>query len=43
MTTEPDKPKPNRRWLQYSLRTFFVLLTVFGVWLGVVVHRANEQ
>ncbi|MCH7727821.1 MAG: leucine-rich repeat domain-containing protein [Planctomycetes bacterium] len=43
MTTEPAKPKPRRRWLQYSLRTFFVLLTVFGVWLGVVVHRANAQ
>ncbi len=43
MTAEPTKPKPRRRWWQYSLRTFFVVLTVFGVWLGVVVHRANEQ
>ena len=43
MTTEPTKPKPRRRWWQYSLRTFFVLLTVFCVWLGWTVHRANEQ
>ena len=43
MTTEPEKPKPRRRWLQYSLRTFFVLLTVLCVWLGWTVHLANEQ
>ena len=43
MTSEPTNPKPRRRWLQYSLRTFFVLLTVACVWLGVVVHRAHEQ
>ena len=43
MTTEANKPNPRRRWLQYSLRAFFVLVTVFSVWLGVVVHRANEQ
>ena len=42
MTSEPTKPKP-RRWLQFSLRTFFVLVTVFCVWLGWTVHRANEQ
>ena len=23
-----------RRWFRFSLRTMFVLLTVFGVWLG---------
>ena len=43
MTTEPTKPKPRRRWLQYSLRTFFVLLTVFGVWLGWMTYEAREQ
>ena len=43
MTTEPTKPKPKRRWWQYSLRTFFVLLTVLCVWLGWMAHRANEQ
>ena len=33
MTTEPTEPKPRRRWFQFSLRTFFVLLTVACVWL----------
>ena len=32
-----------RRWFQYSLRSFLILLTVFAVWLGVVVNRAREQ
>ena len=46
MTTEPDNPRPRRRWLQFSLRTFFVLVTVFCVCigsLGVAVYRGNEQ
>jgi len=32
-----------RRWLQFSLRTFLVALTVFGVWLGFQVNRAHRQ
>ena len=32
-----------RRWLQFSLWGFFVLLTALAVWLGVIVHRAREQ
>lgn len=32
-----------RRWLQFSLRGFFVLLTALAVWLGVMVNRAREQ
>ena len=35
--------KPNRRWFQYSLRSFLVLVTALAVWLGVVVNRAREQ
>ncbi len=35
--------KPTRRYLTFSLRTFFVLLTAFAVWLGLVVKRAREQ
>lgn len=35
--------KLTRRWLQYSLRSFLVLLTALAVWLGVVVNRAREQ
>jgi hypothetical protein len=32
-----------RRWLQFSLRGLIALLTVFAIWLGVVVNRAREQ
>lgn len=33
----------NRRYLTFSLRTLFVLVTAFAVWLGVIVNRAREQ
>jgi hypothetical protein len=36
-------PTPRRRWLSYSLRTMFVLVTVLCVWLGVYVNRAERQ
>ena len=29
-----NEEKPRRRWFRYSLRTFFFVLTVFGVWLA---------
>jgi hypothetical protein len=32
-----------RRYLTFSLRTLFILLTALAVWLGVVVNRAREQ
>lgn len=32
-----------RRFLTFSLRTIFVLLTLFAVWLGFVVRRAHKQ
>jgi hypothetical protein len=35
--------KPARRWFQYSLRSFLVVVTALAVWLGVVVNRAREQ
>ncbi len=35
--------KPCRRWFQYSLRSFLILLTALAVWLGFVVNRAREQ
>ncbi|MEX2112114.1 MAG: hypothetical protein WD845_02960, partial [Pirellulales bacterium] len=41
-----DAPAPQlkrRRWLTFSLRTFFVLLTLFGVWLGFHVRAARRQ
>ena len=41
MATEP--PKRKRRWFRFSLKTFVVVLTVFCVWLGLLVHRVNKQ
>lgn len=35
--------KPRRRWFRYSLRTFFVLLTIFGVWLGVQLRIVQKR
>jgi len=32
-----------RRWLQFNLRAFFVLLTAMSVWLAWIVHQAREQ
>ncbi len=45
MTSEPTKPKPRRRFWQYSLRTFFVLVTVACglAWLGQKAYRAWDQ
>lgn len=34
---------PLRRYLTFSLRTLFILLTALAVWLGVAVNRAREQ
>jgi len=35
--------KPRRRWLSYSLRTLFVLVTLLCVWLGLYANRAERQ
>ena len=32
-----------RRWFRFSLRTMFVLLTVFGVWLSVQVKWVRNR
>ncbi|HUY89570.1 MAG TPA: hypothetical protein VMV10_12620 [Pirellulales bacterium] len=34
---------PARRRSQFSLKGFFVLLTVIAIWLGVTVNQAREQ
>src|SRR4051794_1559792 len=34
--------KPKRRWYQFSLRTFFVLVTIFCVGFGYWVHWSQE-
>jgi len=38
-----DKPKPRRRWLQFSLRTLLLGVTVFCVWMGITAKRARDQ
>lgn len=32
-----------RRWFRFSLRTFFVLLTLFGAWLGYQVNWIRQR
>lgn len=36
-------PMSHRRQLQFSLRTFFILLTAFAIWLGWKIERAKKQ
>ena len=38
-----SEQKPKRRLLQYSLRTFLLLVTVFSVWLAIQVNKAQKQ
>jgi hypothetical protein len=42
-TPAKDSLRSQRRWLRYSLRTLLMLVTVFGVWLGVKVNQARRQ
>src|SRR5262245_51555998 len=39
--TEPARRR--RGWFSYSLRTFFVVLTILGVWLGVQVKWIRDR
>src|SRR5438876_9938841 len=34
---------PRSRWFRFSLRTLFVVVTAFGVWLGWERHRVAER
>lgn len=34
---------PRRRWFAYSLRTLFVVVTVFGCWLGYELNWIRER
>jgi len=38
-----DQPKTKRRWLQFSLRTLFIVVTVFCVWMGITAKQARDQ
>ena len=34
---------PKRRWFRFSLRTMFVVVTIFGVWLGWQLKIVRER
>ena len=36
-------PHPRRRFFRYSLRTLFIVVTVFCVWMGIISKQAREQ
>ncbi len=35
--------RSRRRFFRYSLRTLFVVVTVFCVWMGITAKRARDQ
>jgi Leucine-rich repeat (LRR) protein len=42
-STNAAKPKRKRRWFQYSLRTFLLLITIFAIWFGWLTNNARNQ
>ena len=38
-----SQPRPDRRWLRFSLRTLLMLTALLAVCLGVQVDRAHKQ
>jgi Leucine-rich repeat (LRR) protein len=42
-TLEQPTPRPKRRWLTFSLRGAFLILTIFCIWLAIVSARARNQ
>jgi hypothetical protein len=34
---------PKRRWFQFSLRTLFVVVTVFAIWLGWQLKTVRDR
>ena len=36
-------PAPKRRWFRYSLRTLFVVVTLFGCWLGYELNWLRQR
>src|SRR5689334_5918088 len=39
----PTAPRPRRRLFRFSLRTFFIALTILCCWLGWKVNAARKQ
>jgi Leucine-rich repeat (LRR) protein len=42
-TLEQPTPSPKRRWLTFSLRGAFLILTIFCIWLAIRSTRARNQ
>ena len=42
MTEQTKQPKPKRRWLRFSLRTFLIVVTILCVWFGFA-YRVERQ
>ncbi len=38
-----ERARPKRRWFQYSLGTLLLVMTIFGLWLGMWADRARKQ
>jgi hypothetical protein len=38
-----EAPISRRRWPRFSLRTLFVVVTVFGIWLAWNANRVRER
>jgi hypothetical protein len=36
-------PAPKGRWFRFSLRTLFVVVTVFGCWMGYEVNWIRQR
>jgi hypothetical protein len=34
---------PNRRWFRYSLRTLFIVVTLFACWLGWNLNKVRQR
>jgi len=43
MTADTVEAKPRHRWFQFSLRSLFVVMTLFALLLGYTTHRARQQ
>ena len=43
MPLNPSEPPKKRRWLRYSLRSSFIVLTIGCLLLGYWVYRAERQ
>jgi hypothetical protein len=42
-STNAVTPAPHRRWFRFSLRTLFVVVTVFACWLGWNVNAVQKR